>query len=189
MSTTKALDGLRPYRKRGAGANTSGTNVYSIASGYAANIFSGDLVKTTVGNINVYAATTEKVLGVFAGVKYDVNGTPTWSKYWPSGTSASNIEAFVYDDERQTYAVNADAPVTAGDLNTWAMAVTLGAGSTVTGRSGFGIEPSTRAATGALVPIAIIKEPGNSIGDAFTKVEVRLLTHADAYVTVALSAT
>jgi len=189
MSTVKALDGLRPYRKRGAGANTSGTNIYPIASGYAANIFSGDLVKTSVGFTHVYAATTDKALGVFAGCRYDLNGTPTWSKHWPTGTSASNIEAYVYDDERQTYSINSDAPVTAGDLNTWAMAVTLGAGSTVTGRSGFGLEPSTRGSVGALVPIAIVKEPGNTIGDAYTKVEVRLLNHVDAYVTVGLSAT
>jgi hypothetical protein len=189
MSTSKALDGLRPYRKKGAGANTNGTNIYPIASGYAANIFTGDLVKTSVGVTHVYAAVTDKPIGVFAGVKYDKDGSPVWSKYWPTGTSASNIEAYVIDDANQTYAINSDAPVTAGDLNTWAMAVTLGAGSTVTGRSGFGLEPSTRASTGALVPIAIIKEPGNTIGDAFTKVEVRLNNHQTAYVTVALSAT
>ena len=43
MSTSKALDGFRPSRVRGSGANSTGNSEYPIASGYASNIFSGDI--------------------------------------------------------------------------------------------------------------------------------------------------
>ena len=44
MTTSAAPFGFSPSRKRGNNPNAIGTNEYPIASGYAANIFTGDLV-------------------------------------------------------------------------------------------------------------------------------------------------
>ena len=51
MTTSKALFGFSPSRKRGNNPNAIGTNEYPIASGYASNIFTGDLVRINAGNL------------------------------------------------------------------------------------------------------------------------------------------
>jgi len=187
MTTTKALDGLRPSRKRGAAANSTGGNEYPIASGYASNIFTGDVVVNAAGYVNVLTTTTEKAMGVFVGCRYVANGEPKWSAYWPSGTSATDAYAMVIDDPAATFIVQADASVSIGDINSQNFNVTLGAGSTVTGRSGFGINAGTRTTgVGMLRPIAVLAEPGNDIDvaaeRAYPKLEVRIVKHVDAYI-------
>lgn len=187
MTTTKSLDGLRPSRIRGAGANTEGANEYRIASGYSSNIFSGDIVTNAAGYVNVLATTTDKAMGVFIGCRYVANGEPKWSAYWPSGTSATDAYAMVVDNPQATFVVQADASVSIGDINSQNFNVTLGAGSTVTGRSGFGIAAATRTTgVGMLRAIAVVDEPGNDIDDAsqraFPKLEVRIVKHVDAYI-------
>ena len=67
MTTTKALNGLSPSRIRGSGANSTGSNEYNIASGYAQNIFTGDIVVNNAGNVEVLLSTTQKAVGVFTG--------------------------------------------------------------------------------------------------------------------------
>ena len=187
MSTTKALDGLRPSRIRGAGPNGSGANEYPIASGYAANIFTGDIVVNAAGYVNVLTTITDKAMGVFVGCRYVANGEPNWSPYWPSGTSATDAFAMVVDNPSATFVIQADASVSIGDMNSQNFNVTLGSGSTVTGRSGFGINASTRTTGNAMLrPIAFVDEPGNdysvSTEIAFPKLEVRIVKHIDAYI-------
>jgi len=187
MSTSKALDGFRPSRVRGGSPNSSGQNEYPIASGYASNIFSGDIVVNADGYINVLTTTTQKAMGVFVGCRYVVDGEPKFSKYWPSGTSATDAYAQVVDSPSATFIVQADASVTAGDLNSQNFNVTLGSGSTVTGRSGFGINAGTRTTGNAMVrAIAVLDEPGNDIAvaaeRAYPKLEVRIVKHVDAYI-------
>ena len=70
MTTTKALSGFRPSRKRGSNMNNQGSNEYPIASGYGTNIFTGDLVRINAGNIEVITTVTEVVQGVFQGCRY-----------------------------------------------------------------------------------------------------------------------
>ena len=68
MSSSKALSGFTPSRRYGSRPNSTGSNSqYPIASGYASNIFTGDLVRVSAGNLNVIATTTEYVWGVFQG--------------------------------------------------------------------------------------------------------------------------
>ena len=93
MTTSKALSGFRPSRKRGASMNNMGSNEYPIASGYAANIFTGDLVRINAGNVQVITTVTEIVQGVFMGCRYVADGEQKFSKYWPSGTSATDAFA------------------------------------------------------------------------------------------------
>jgi hypothetical protein len=189
MALSKALDGFRPSRKRGSGVNSTGLSEYTIASAYAANIFTGDLVTMNAGNLEVVTTIVDdKIVGVFAGCNYTQDGEPKYSKYWPSGTSASDIVALVHDDPAHTFIVQADASVTAGDMNSFTFTVTLGAGSTFTGKSGMGLKASGRGDDGQLLPISVWKEPGNAAGDPSPKVEVIIKQHIDAYTTVGVSA-
>jgi hypothetical protein len=98
MTATANPDGLRPSRIRGGSPNSAGANEYPIASGYASNIFNGDVVTNAAGYVNVLATTTDKAMGVFIGCRYVVDGEPQWSDYWPSGTSASDAYAMVVDN-------------------------------------------------------------------------------------------
>lgn len=191
MALSKALDGFRPSRKRGSATNSTGMSEYTIASGYAANIFNGDLVTLNAGNVEVVTTVgigNDLIAGVFAGVSYTVNGEPKFSKYWPSGTSASDISALVYDDPNQTFIVQADASVSAGDVYATSFSVTLGAGSTYTGRSGHGLEAGTRDDDQQMTIIGLWKEPGNAFSDPNPRVEVLFKQHVDSFVTVGISA-
>ena len=196
MSATKALSGFRPSRKRGANMNNQGTNEYPIANAYAANIFTGDLVRINAGNVEVITTVTEVVQGVFMGCRYvsDADGQQKFSKYWPSGTSATERYAMVADDSRAVFEVQADASVTAGDLHgSQNFAVTLGSGSTFTGMSGHGIAAATRT-TGIAMCRALdsVDEPGNDVDvaaeNAYLKMNVQLIQHTDNFLTAAVTA-
>ncbi len=189
MSSTKKLSGLHPSRIRGAGANTAGFNSYPIANARSGAIFLGDIVKTTAGTVAPIAATTDLAIGVFMGCRYVDSATkqPVWSKHYPSATSSAdgNVYAFVNDDPSSTYIVQADASVTAMDMNSFNFSVTLGSGSTVTGISGFGLEVGTRTSASAMLrPIRFYESPDNeSTADrAFPELEVRIVQHVDAFV-------
>ena len=187
MTTTKSLFGFRPSRKRGNNPNNSGMNEYPIASGYAANIFTGDLVRINAGNVEVITTATEVAQGVFMGCRYVANGEQKWSKYWPSGTSATDAYAMIADDSRAVFEVQADASVTAGDLyGSQNFAVTLGSGSTFTGMSGHGVQAAGRTSTIAMVrALDSVDEPGNDVANAseraYLKMNVRIVQHTDNF--------
>ena len=117
MSSTSAPFGFR------ASYHPSGQmrpKAYTIATGTAVNIFEGDPVKlVNTGVIQLgtsdgtRSGTTDgiKLLGVFAGCQYiDSLGKPTISSYWPSGTTATSIVAWVYDDPETIYQVQYNNP-------------------------------------------------------------------------------
>lgn len=185
MSTAKNLRGFLPARKRGSGTNSTGVDELPIASGDARSIFTGDLVKTSLGNIEPVSADADFAVGVFQGVFYEADGEPKFSQFWPANTSASNIKAMVDTNPASTYFIQADASLSAGDINQLNFGLTLGTGSTFTGNSGFGIKASTRATTILPVrPIGVEDVPGNDIAvsaeRAFPVVEVRIVKHVDA---------
>lgn len=186
MSSSKKLSGFHPSRVRGAGANSTGFNEYPIANARSGAIFQGDLVKVTAGTIAPVAAITDYAVGVFMGCRYvdPVSKQPVWSKYYPSGTSSddSNVYAFVDDDSRTTFIIQADASVTAGAMNSFNYDVTLGAGSTGTGKSGYGLKAaSATSATAAVRPIRYWASPDNESDTdrAFPQLEVRIVQHID----------
>jgi len=192
MSTSKALNGFRPSRIRGSGANSTGYSEYKISSAYATNIFTGDLVRNVGGTVERIVSTTDMVLGVFQGCRYVANGEPKFSKYWPASTSVTEAYAFVTDDPSTTYIVQADASVTAADLNSFNFDVTIGSGSTVTGLSGFGVKATSRTAGVAPVrAISVYNVPGNNIDvsaeRAFPVLEVRITQTPDRFISVLAS--
>ena len=185
MSASKALFGMVPLRKVGSNYNSTAQSQYDIANATASNIFHGDLVTIADGYITPIATTTDYAVGVFVGCEYTdpVSKQPTFSHYFPANTSSAigNPVGFVVDDPYASFMIQADASVTAGDINSQNFEVTLGSGSTVTGNSGFGIKASSRATTTKAVrPIALIDEPGNALtgtDGAFPKLEVKIVQH------------
>lgn len=125
MSSTSAPFGFRPsYHNSG----NIRAKAYTIASGFAANIFMGDPVKLVdAGTIQLGTSdgtrtgTTDGIslLGVFAGVEYtDATGKPTVSNFWPASTSATNIVAYVYDDPETLFDVQYNNPSSGTTMQT-----------------------------------------------------------------------
>jgi len=193
MTTSAAPFGFSPSRKRGNNPNAIGTNEYPIASGYAANIFTGDLVRINAGNLQTVTDTNEIVQGVFMGCRYVENGEQKFKSYFPSGTSVTDAFGIVCDDPNQVFEVQADASVTAGDLfGSQNFGVVLGAGSTFTGKSGHSIDASTRTSGIAMVrTLNSVDEPGNQVAvgteRAFLKLNARLVQHTDNFFTTIVS--
>jgi len=117
MSSVSAPFGFR------ASYHNSGqiiAKAYTIASGYAQNVFQGDPVKLVDTGVvqlgtsdGTRSGTTDGILllGIFAGCQYiDALGVPTVSPYWPSGIAATEITAWVYDDPEILFAVQYDNP-------------------------------------------------------------------------------
>jgi hypothetical protein len=121
MSSTSAPFGFR------ASFHNSGNmrpKAYTVASTYAANIFSGDPVKLVdAGTIQLgtsdgtRSGTTDGILllGIFVGCQYnDASGKPTISPFWPTGTTATDITAWVVDDPETLFEVQYSNPGTPG---------------------------------------------------------------------------
>ena len=186
MTTTKALNGLTPSRRYSAGANTVQTRNYRIASGTASNMFTGDVVMVKEGNttpVTVGNGNVNPPIGVFMGCFFEENGEPKFRQFWPANTSASNAYAIVCDDPQATFEVQCDASSSVGDIMEHNFEATLGAGSTFTGRSGFGLDISTRTSGVAAMfrIIDFVDTPGNDIDNgaeaAFPIAEVQLIHH------------
>ena len=186
MTTTKALNGLTPSRRYSAGANTVQTRNYRIASGTASNMFTGDVVMVKEGNttpVTVGNGNVNPPIGVFMGGFFEENGEPKFRQFWPANTSASNAYAIVCDDPQATFEVQCDASSSVGDIMEHNFEATLGAGSTFTGRSGVGLDISTRTSgVGGMFRIMdFVDTPGNDIDNgaeaAFPIAEVQLIHH------------
>lgn len=164
---------------------------YPIATGYAANIFTGDPVKlVTAGTIQLGTSdgtrtgTTADVLllGVFAGCTYtDSNGKPNFSPYWPTGTTSADAIAWVYDDPDTVFRVESDGSIAAsgvGDQADWT-GFTAPGGSTLTGISS-GTLDATLIGAGDQAQFRILQipvAPDNVAGDSFTQVLVEIAQH------------
>ena len=181
MTASFNPNGLTPTRIRGAAPNSNGTNEYSIASGEATTMFTGQPVRVSANKLQ--------------GCRYVENGEQKFKSFWPGGTSATDAVGLVTDNPAQMYVIQADADVTAAMIGqTVAFKNTLTSGSTFTGRSGASAEQSTAANTVQdLKVIGVVDEPGNVLGDAYTKIEVMLNLHEDnfrqVYVTAPVTAT
>jgi hypothetical protein len=163
MANVDAAFGLVPIRHMSG--NAPRTNKYTLVSGYAENIFKGDLVVIIVtGLINVAATNEVNNIGVFDGCSYTASdGSYVYSEYWPTGTVATDIVVYVYDDPYTVFKVQSAGAPDQADLIKNANIV-AGAGSTVTGQSGFEISGTTAVGTAQLKIIALYDTPDNAFG-------------------------
>ena len=121
MSSTSAPFGFRPSFHN---SGQMRPKAYTIASTYAANIFQGDPVKLTDNGViqlgssdGTRDGTTDGIslLGIFAGCQYlDASGKPTISPFWPTGTTGTEIIAWVFDDPETLFDVQYTNPGTPG---------------------------------------------------------------------------
>ena len=95
--------GLKPINLIGGQVFAGSTREYAIPYGYATNIFYGDFVGLSRGNIariGVSTGTLGTLTGVFLGCSYTNPTTKQkqFAQYWPSGTLAGDAVAIVCDD-------------------------------------------------------------------------------------------
>ena len=189
MSTTSAPFGFRLARQ----PLVHGTpRPFPIASGYAANIFSGDpvsLAGTAVGEGTVELSTLDgsrtgtiaatPILGIFVGCEYTgSDGRPVKSPYWPTGTVASDAVAWVVEGDQNEFIVQADGAIAKADIGTQCDWVNGSSpyGSTATGRSYAMVSatPTASASQGGFQVIDFVEDGKNTAGDTYTQVIVRI---------------
>lgn len=188
MSSTSAPFGFRPsYHNSGQ----MRPKAYTIASTYAANIFSGDPVKLTDNGV-VQLGTSDgtrtgtvdgiSLLGIFAGCQYlDASGKPTISPFWPSGATGTEIVAWVYDDPETLFDVQYTNPSAGTTVQTavgeecdWTVASP--GGSTQTGLSNCQLT-AIQATSGQFQITGFAYSIFDSITDAYVQVTVRINEH------------
>lgn len=181
MAKTQTPYGLRLAKSLGESRTGHGFSQYPIASGYAADIKCGDLVELVIGGTiqKTTGTTTANPIGVFIGVSYtDANLGYIQKQLWASGTVATNAMAYVIDDPKCVFQIQADDTLSQNCVGTNA-ALVQGTGNATLGISGVSLDASSIALT-ATLPLRIVgmvNEVGFSVpGDAFTDVLVRLNT-------------
>ncbi len=188
MSSTSAPFGFRPSFHN---SGQMRPKAYTIASTYAASIFSGDPVKLTDNGVvqlgtsdGTRSGTTDGVslLGIFAGVQYlDATGKPTISPFWPGGTTGTEIVAWVYDDPETLFDVQYNNPSAGTTVQTavgeecdWTVASP--GGSTQTGLSNTYLT-AIQATSGQFQITGFAYNINDSITDAYVQVTVRINEH------------
>ncbi len=163
MANADAAFGFIPVRHMSG--NAPRTNQYTITSGLAENIFTGDLcIITSGGVVTPHSATEVNNIGVFAGVSYTASdGSYVYSEYWPTGTVATEIIAYVYDDPYTVFKVQSAGSPAQTNIGNCADVV-AGAGSTTTGQSGFEISGTMAASAATCKLIALVDSPENAFG-------------------------
>ena len=164
MANVDAAFGLIPVRHL-SGNGYSRANKYTITSGLAENIFTGDVVIITSGGvITPHTATEVNNIGVFGGVSYTAaDGSYVYSQYWPSGTVATDIIAYVYDDPYTVFKAQSAGTTAQTNIGNCADIV-AGAGSTTTGQSGFEISGTMGAGTATCKILGLFEAPDNAFG-------------------------
>ena len=179
MANKDAAFGMKPVRMIGGAPYTGGQSRYRIAANYGTSIFQGDMVaQVTGGTVEIHAdGGTVPVVGVFNGCMYTdpTSGEQVFSNYYPASTNASDLIAFIIDDENVVYEIQADDTFPVADLFGNFDIVYTSAGSTSTGISGAELDVTT-GATNTNLPIKAIdisEDPNNSdTGAANTNVLV-----------------
>jgi len=181
MAATAAPYGLRPISLLGGQPYAGSTRMMKIASGYAANIFYGQAVKLngTTGTIEADTSTTALpatgTLGVFVGCTYTDPGLryKVFRQNWPTGTVASDAEAYVIDDPDVVMQAQAGAAITQAQLGE-NIGFGTSSGSTATGNSTTPLATTTAVTnTLPLRIVGFVEGPDSVIGDAFTDILVK----------------
>lgn len=122
--------GLRAINELGGLPYAGSTRMLPIASGYATNLFYGDIVILSGGTIvaNSYTAASSPTtpiagtIGIFVGCEYTPASGPIYGKlrsqYWAANTVADDAVAYVIDDPRTVFKVAVGSQATSSLSNT-----------------------------------------------------------------------
>jgi len=195
MASTAAPYGFKPVNLVGGQPYAGSTRQIKIASGYASNLFNGqivsivaagtvELVTTNGDNSTPFPAGT---IGVFVGCSYTDPNTKQklFAQYWPTGTVASDAVAYVVDDPDVLLQVQADgsmAQATLGSNAHLAAVQSTSTGSTTTGNSNTALDATVNTTSGfAFRVVDFVDAPGSEVGDAYTDVLVKFNPDAHSY--------
>lgn len=143
---------------------------FKITSGYSTSLYIGDPVVAIATGRDINIATpgsTNKLMGAIVGV-FDANKVPI--AYWPASTAGEGYVT-VADSPDQIFVCQGDGDTSYLDEDDCNGNITLvsGAGSTVSYRSGWELDDSATAGSGAAEQIRLIRpqdRPDNTIGEA-----------------------
>ena len=173
--------GLKPINLIGGQVYAGSTRLMAIKTGEGTSIFFGDAVKLTGGYITRDPADSAMTpVGVFMGCTFTDPNTnqKVFKQYFPAGTVASDIQAYVVDDPDALFKV---AVVSSGTTMSGVTQVAVGlnaalvdnTGSTITGDSAVAISATT--ATTNTLPVRVVDvvpDTRNSLG-SYTEVIVK----------------
>lgn len=189
MAKTATPYGLKAVNHVGGTPYAGSTRLLPIASGYASNLFNGQVVQieAATGTVGLVTTFGDGVIGVFVGCTYTDPSTKqlTFNNMWPTGTVAADAKAYVIDDPDVVFMAQADGAVTQADLgqNTdFAAAQSTSTGVLINGNSTSAVS-STTAVT-ATLPFRIVDfvdSPTSTVGDAFTDVLVKFNAGIHSY--------
>jgi len=210
MASTASPYGFRAVNELNGLPYAGATRSFPInPAGYAANIFNGSLVYvaasgylqivTSTGaddSTNAFptgsggGATASGAIGVFVGCTYtNAQGQIIYSQFYPANTASvqgSTITAYVVDDDRAVFAVQAADTVAASALgsNVFLSAVqSTSTGSTTTGNSTTAVSASSTAATAAFRIVGFVNNAQSQPGDAYTDLLVKFNPGYHSYTT------
>ncbi len=195
MATTATPYGLKAVNHIGGTPYAGSTRLLPIASGYAVNIYNGSVVAiVAAGTVEIVTdlgnnadAFPAGVVGVFVGCTYtDPNlGTVVFRQNWPTGTVASDAQAYIVDDPDVIFMAQADGAVTQADLgkNTnFAAVQSTTTGDTTTGNSSSAVSSTTATtATIAFRIVDFVDSPTSTVGDAFTDLLIKFNAGIHSY--------
>jgi len=196
MATTASPYGLKAVNHIGGTPYAGATRLLPIASGYAVNIYNGSIVQiAAAGTVEIVTTTGAAagnvfppgVIGVFVGVTYtDPNlGTVVFRQNFPTGTVATDIQAYIVDDPDVIFMAQADAAVTQADLgqNTHLAAVqSTTTGDTTNGNSNTAVDATTATtAAFAFRIVDFVDSPTSTVGDAFTDLLIKFNAGIHSY--------
>ena len=198
MASTATPYGFRAVNELGGLPYAGSTRSFPInPAGYNTNIYNGSLVYVaSTGYLQIATSTGADAttngfptgtantgcVGVFVGCTYtNAQGQIIYSQYYPANTASvqgSTITAYVVDDDRAVFQVQASGTVTfaALGINTFLSAVqSTSTGSTTTGNSTTSVvlESSMVATTAAFRVIGFVNNAQSQPGDAYTDILVK----------------
>jgi hypothetical protein len=191
MATSATPSGAEPVDTLSAsGSFTGKVRHIKVANAYNTAIFYGDFVKLVAsGTVEKAVVTTSVVagtVGIFVGCSYTdpTTNQPTYSQFYPASTAADDIMAYVVDDPKLLFRMQADEAIAQTGLGNNVSAVST-AGSTSIGRSRNALDGGSVATTNTL-PLRVVDfvdGPTSTVGDAFTDCIVTYLPLSHAYET------
>ena len=182
--TVDAPYGLVPVNLIGGQPYAGSTRQMKIASGYATDIFNGDVVKraadgTIEKETGTATVTATGVIGVFVGCTYTDPNTEqkVFKQYYPASTVASDIQAYVVDDPDACFkvAVVSSGTTIAGTGYTSIgsnAALVQNSGSTTTGNSKVAINGIATTLSLPMRIVDVVEETTDTSGN-YTEVIVK----------------
>ena len=196
MASTATPYGFRAVNELGGLPYAGSTRSFPInPAGYNTNIFNGSLVYVaSTGYLQIATSTGADAttngfptgtantgcVGVFVGCTYtNAQGQIIYSQYYPANTASvqgSTITAYVVDDDRAVFQVQADGSLTFAALGAnvyLAAAQSTSTGSTTTGNSTTAVSATAVTTTAAFRVIGFVNNAQSQSGDAYTDILVK----------------